>query len=812
MKLLSLVLLIFSLLLGSCSQLPPYNHLVTRLPASETDQISYYLSIDKFKYYINEYSIAFEGKIPDEIISELRKIKPTDLLKMSLSEAELSDAQKYDDLIYKILKSKNLVGSLKKEELKWNYNFFRNKLNEAFTLTPSKLDIDLTITESVKGHSNELPVDKALYKESEMTLDSGHYISNRTTRAIFWEAIENDRTIEFHLGDSREFLKSLKSSGGEILYEVRPLAKNYNKIFIVKYPGDASYRYAITNIGGNDRLNHLTNQLSLSNLSGGKIKQKVVVKGNIEEFHARRAEEHLMHLRQLPSADRVIIGQKESIDGKFNLFWKVRALKNLYDEEPHLFQDVPPETLSKYKKVIESNFEVMFKDKSVIEDMFTHVEHFLIENPERYPVKFKTYNFDNFTIEMCDYVFQNDQNKTIRWRVISNVWGDEVVPIARALKSSGHTQITYMGTAGAFANKSFKVGDLVIPENVVISNKKIPVKANTMKIDIAKYGGSVEHVGSPFEETVDWLKMAQARSEFVEVETSYLREIFNSPKDNLEIYLLISDILGSDSETLAHATSSKRKNAQNKLLAELFLRDSKKIPEPTVALKLAPEIELKKLIDQTLAKKSLSFRYYIYSKLKNHKKPSKALILETAEKEVAFTDSFLVDRLVGASEILTKLKKETGTNFDLGFNRSVIDGTWNPKTEKLQILVTAKNKKDETSIKIATEDARKKYPSLFKTLSITTDQVDIAENLAITKLPEKIDPDTLLKIYTFAGFKNYGIYKTVSYNGTASISELPIAKIESPWSSFSLLPNTPKPENFSTECDEMVKSFLMIIN
>jgi hypothetical protein len=643
-------------------------------------------------------------------------------------------------------------------------------------------------------------------------LDSGHYISNRTTRAIFWEAIENDRTIEFHLGDSREFLKSLKGSGGEILYEVRPLAKNYNKIFIVKYPGDSSYRYAITNIGGKDRLNHLTNQLSLSNLSGGKIKQKVVVKGNIEEFHTRRAEEHLMHLKQLPSADRIIIGQKESIDGKFNLFWKVRALKTLYDEEPHLFQDVPAETITKFKKVIDSSFETLFKDKSVIEDMFLHVEHFLVENPEKYPVKFKTYNFDNFTIEMCDYVFQNEQKQTIRWRVISNVWGDEVVPIARALKASGHTQITYMGTAGAFANKSYKVGDLVIPENVVINNKIVPVKAKTMKIDIAKYGGSVEHVGSPFEETTEWLKMAQGRSEFVEVETSYLREIFNSPKDNLEIYLLISDILGSDSETLAHATSSKRKNAQNKLLAELFLRDSKHMPEPAALLKLSPEIELKRLVDQTLAKKSLSFRYYIYSKLKNHKKPTKALILETAEKEAAFTDNFLVDRLVDASEVLTKLKNDSGASFDVGFNRSIVDGTWNPKTEKLQILVNAKTKKDEAIIKAATEDARKKYPSLFKTLSITTDQSANTESLALAKLPEKIDPDTLLKVYTFAGFKNYGIYKTVSYNGTASISDLPIAKIESPWTSFSLMPNASKSVNFSAQCDEMVKSFLMIIN
>lgn len=330
-KLLSLVLTL-SLFFG-CATFPDK----TRLPASVTDEISYFLSIDKFKYYLNEYSVALEGKVPDEIITELRKITVEDLINMHLDPALLSDADNYDGMIYDYLESKDLVKNVKKSDLKWNYNFFRTKLNEAFTLSQSKYDIDLSLNSGEKSLVGDTLITPEVLNPEDMSLDSGHYISNRTTRAIYWEAIQNNRTIEFHLGDSREFLKGLKEQGGEILYEVKPLAKNYNKIFIVKYPGEDSYRYAITNIGGKDRLDHLVHQLSLSNINGGKLKNKVIVKGDLKKFHAAKVEEHTLQLKLLPKAERVIIGQKESIDGKFQIFWKIRALKNLYDDDPDLF-------------------------------------------------------------------------------------------------------------------------------------------------------------------------------------------------------------------------------------------------------------------------------------------------------------------------------------------------------------------------------------------------------------------------------------------------------------------------------------------
>ena len=371
------IVLLFLVLFGyGCAS----NSISTRAPSSATDEIAHYLAIDKFKYYINEYSVAMEGKIPDQAIKTLRNLSVENIIALNLSDSDLADAQNYDQLIFKYLKAKQATGDVSEETLKWNYNFFRNKLNEAFALTPSKLDIDLSMKPKIASDLAEAVVPMQTYAVDEMTLDSGHYISNRTTRAIFWDAIEHDHPIEFHLGDSRTFLKGLKIHQGEILYEVRPLAKNYNKIFIIQYPGEKTYRYAITNIGGKDRLNHLSNQLSLSNLSKKNISPKVVVEGNIEKFHEAKTLEHTMQLRLLPKADRVIIGQKESIDGKFYIFWKMKALKNLYDEEPDLFSKIDPKLFAKYQSLEKSSIETIFKDKKIVEDVF---EEFTSEFEDR---------------------------------------------------------------------------------------------------------------------------------------------------------------------------------------------------------------------------------------------------------------------------------------------------------------------------------------------------------------------------------------------------------------------------------------------
>lgn len=780
--------IIFSLLLGSCSQWGvSRSPSINRLPASNVEEITYYLSVDKFKYYINEYSVAQEGKIPDPIITYLRMLDVKDILDMNLDPEELKDAANYDKIITTLLHENNLLEGVSKTQLKWNYNFFKNKLNEAFSLSESKLDINLSLPREAGNLDDGIVLKPENLNPEEMTLDSGHYISNRTTRAIFWEANENNRPIEFHLGDSREFLKELKDKNGEILFEVKPFAKNYNKIYIIQYPGEKTYRYAITNIGGKDRLDHLTHQISLSNISKGQLKAKVLVKGDIKKFHEAKATEHAMQLRLLPKANRVIIGQKESIDGKFNLFWKVKALKNLYDEEPDLFEKkLTTKDREKLMNLMKGGHEALFKDKKIIEDTYLVFESSFEKNPELLPAKFKMYNYDNFTIEMCDYVFENENKETIRWRVISNVWGDEVVPIAQALKETGHTSVTYMGTAGAFANKGYKVGDLVIPDTVRDGDESLKMLSKPMAIEGARNGGSVEHVGSPFEESQDWLKKAQARSDFVEVETSYLRRIFNGTSDKLEIYLLISDILGSDTETLAHATSSKRKNAQNKLLAKLFERDAKSAPTPANDLILSSLEKNKKIVMQALEKKTASYRYYIYSMLKNHQNLTEKEVIEFAASKAAFTDSYILDRLVKIGEVIHYLKKNNfkENDFEIAFSKSLVEGTWNPKEEKIEIVIKAKNAQVEKSLKASLESAREFIDSLKSFSTIDVQSSITNPNLIWLKLPEKTDPDFLVKIYSHSGYQNAGFYKNVTYNGNVTFDFLPTSKVENPLKAY----------------------------
>ena len=816
------LLLIFFLFLSSCANLQ-FNKAPSpaRLPSSEIDEISYYLSIDKFKYYLNEYSVAQEGKIPDSIISYLRELSVSEIIDLDLKAIELKDANNYDKIIYTILKEEDLTNGLSETQLKWGYNFFKNKLNEAFALSSSKLSINLNLP------SNNTDIDKGIVlvptvlDPEEMTLDSGHYISNRTTRAIFWEANKNSRPIEFHLGDSREFLKELKDKNGELLFEVKPFAKNYNKIYIVKYPGEETYRYAITNIGGQDRLDHLTHQISLSNLTGEKLNSKVLVKGDIKKFHASKAEEHALQLRLLPQADRVIIGQKESIDGKFNLFWKVKALKNLYDADEKDFQtrilSLGEKDKTKFLSMLNNTagYEVLFKDKKIIEDTYALFEEDFKKTPDLIPGKFKIYNYDNFTIEMCDYVFVNSDNKTVRWRVVSNVWGDEVIPIAEAFKKTGHTNITYMGTAGAFATKGYKVGDLVSPANIRDGKAVLAAISTPMKIEGAKYGGTVEHVGSPFEETNDWLNIAQNRSEFVEVETSYLRRIFNGPQDRLEIFLLISDILGSDTETLAHATSSKRKNAQNKLLAKLFERDSKGLPIPALIDSSDPEIKIKNLVFKVLEKKTAAFRYYAYSNLKNKKNLSEKDILDFADSKASFTDSFLLDRLVKISEVVHDLKKSSSIagDFDVAFSKSLVEGTWNPKEEKLSVILKAKGTAQEASLKLLLEKNRNYIDGMKSFVNIEVRTAIDDPNIIWMKVPEKTDPDFLVKVYALTGLQNAGLYKNVTYNGNITLDFLPTSRNENALKAFyqgaGLVPANPN--NLGGTCVESMQRFLQIM-
>lgn len=790
----SLVLL-FSLLASSCSSLTPYqwssdvsNYNRTeesfRTPASELDSLVYYLYIDKFKYYINEYSVAMEGKIPDEIILHLRSINPEYLMKLGYTTSQLEDALKYDELLWGILQKQGLTKSVKKADLQWGYNFFKNKLNEAFSLNDSALKIKTHLEPSSSDELAREALDVPLLSSTEQTLDSNHYIANRNTQAIFWEANKNQRTIEFFLGDSREFLKRLTKDRGELVHEIKPLAKNYNKIFVVRYPNETKYRIVMTNIGGKDRLNHLISQLSLSLPPGSKVKAKMVLNGDINVFQQSREDEHVLQLKLLPKADRVIIGQKESIDGRFEIFNKTAAIIDLKENSPSMYDDILSKMSDKDRTKLEAllesaeDFEKLFNQKSLIESAFDlYKEEIGEEAIAGLAPKFKIYNFDNFTVEMSDYVFKSSEGKIIRWRVVSNVWGDEILPLAKALKRTGHTKITYMGTAGAFGGKGYKVGDLVSPKFVYDGDKKLPMLNTPMSVKEAQVVGAVEHVGSPFEEDQAWLKKVSARSEFVEVETSYLRRVFDSPKDELELFLLISDILGSETETLAHATSSKRKNSQTRLLATLFKRDTAGIPravgDHNAIASLA--IKNKKLIFSALKDKSHAYRHFAFSQLKEDKALTAKKITDFVTANQTFTDDFLLTKLTGAGEVLNEIvsKSKNAIDFQIAFSAGLVDGSWNPKKGPLEVVLIAPNAQAEKNLQEYLDSLKEFTAKKGKDYKFVVTTMEPNSSFVIVPKPKSIDIDYFVRLYSYSAISISGIYRKVTYNGNVVLDMLP---------------------------------------
>lgn len=784
MKKISLfLLLVLSVTIASCSWLDTSdNSSRSRSLANPVGDIEHLLGVDRFHYYINEFAGFQEGKLDDEVIEALRKIKPQDLIAEGYSLQSLKKAQNYDLMIYKYLTRYYPDLNTPKSKVKWEYNFLKNKLNEGFSLRETRLEEILYHDDFiVPGDAAEKLVLTNVNPETQ-TLESGHYISNRTTRAAFWDAVAKDRKVEFHLGDSREFLKNLSANKGEILYEIKPLARNYNKIFLVKYPGDTSYRVAITNIGGADRLEHMVHHLSLSKLTAKTLKNKVTVYGGLEEFHERLFKKLKGQMKHLPSADRVVIGQKGAVEGIFNLHLKLEGMRAYYSKnKAALKSKIGAESFSDLEDILkgdDTGFDIVGIKKKV-ESSYDKVKTIIESDPSLKPASFRKYSADNTTTEMADFVFKNKAGKDVRWRVIGNVWGDEIVPLAKALKATGHTNVTYMGTTGAFAGKGYEVGDLVIPSHARDLKGKIKFKGTAMNIPGAKVGGVVEHVASPFSETHAWLETARTQSDLVEIETNYLARIFNGTNDHMRAYLLVSDIVGAEGETLAHASSSKRKKSLNSLLGALFKRDKAAAPKVVADVYNTKVEKLRGAIDELFASKGATLRYYIFSHFKNQDLPDREALIAFEESFSNFSDNYFTKRIVSSSEALSNIMRviaEDDAMPKIGLNKEFVEGSWHPKNDNIKIQIYASS--------VAQEE---RFKAVLERFSDMTDDVDNWSQFEVIRGPPPtgmvaikpegvVDQDFLVKVYAEAGFRQAGLDYEITYNGNIKYHFLPTQK------------------------------------
>ncbi|MFG1505158.1 hypothetical protein [Halobacteriovorax sp. ZH5_bin.2] len=757
-----------------------YSYFSTRAPASVADmeRLETLLAVDKLDYYIGEYINNFGKKIDDEALGELKKVELDYIIDKYSTDSRIFDAKKYDAIIYDILKErlgKKPSGS--KASYEWGYNFFKNKLNEGFTLLDSKIKPkdDSAITKVEPRSEFTLP-DQGI-KNGELTLDADHYISNRTTRAVFWEAVESNRDVEFHLENSREFLKNLQANGGQILKEIRPFANNYNKIYAVQYPGESTYRYAITAIGGKDRLNHLMLQFGLSK-RGHTVTNKVRIFGDLDDTHKMMEDELSGIFRHLPKSERVIIGQKGAIERTFETLWKVRALKNLYDDEPDLVLSHISDKLKDSFKDLMADGDIkkydIFKNKKDIERAFTKLEK-TIKAKGIEPFEFKKYDYDNYVISMSDIVFKNSKGEDVVWRVVANSWGDEISPLAKALKNTGHKNITYIGTAGAFPDKGYSVGDLVIPSHTRLDGESKKLRGTMMDIDGAKVGGTVDHVYSPFIETNEWLEESSSHSDFVEVEVSHLRKILNGQDDDLQAYLLISDVLKSEGETLASATGAKRRNSLNKLLYAMLDRDEVGIPQGVNTADNHIGI-LRSSIDKVLGNKANTLKYYIFSMLKDNKNVSEAAIQAAVDSVDNFSDNYFTKRITESSEVssyvLRKLE-EFGHMPKISVDKEFVDGKWHPKTGKIIINIHADTQELVDQYKEVAKDFENEIAKVSKFCEINFIRGPPSSEFVTIPKYVGLDSDFLVNLYSQSAFKQAGLDAQVTYNGNLKFNFLP---------------------------------------
>jgi hypothetical protein len=648
--------------------------------------IQYLLAVDRLDFYKTQLQDFLEGKKDPELIAALKKLTPEVFYDLNLSLEQLSDSKLWQQFIFTALKKQNPQLKFKEEDLFWNYSFLRNKLNERFLFRSSKLALEnspedsalenLNININIQDENSNLSELNTQFhlrsvpkiQGSEYLIDVERYVSEKTTRAFIWDALMNNRDLVLMIGNQNYFKNYLAAHSIELVGEVLPLARNYNKIYLTWDPRSQKYSYIINRISGEDRIQHLLAQLRLiqfqnqtllthrnqtstsaHSLGQNQSVDKIKVIGSAKDFHKQQEMILTDLFKRLPKADKVIIGQKGAFENDL------------------------------LKKI-------------------------LSQSQNRDSIKgFKQFNSEQSSHHFSDVLLQNSEGTPQRWRFISSVWGDEIIPIARALKNSGNLDLVYIGTAGALENKGLQIGD-VVPAHFVKTHSgktldfSAPQIMNFDKSPERKF--TVGQVHTPFEETNSWLQKVKSEIDLVEVETGYLREEFGvrslqshlakvdslSPSTHLEAYFLISDIVGSEKDNLAKASqnSSKRKKGQQRLIQNLFLHnDIKTSLSHFYPITTSSQFKNIYLQLQKLRPSREPYSLFQVAQIANQQNKTSVADLELLlQKEPVFSRLKFNAKLDELNYFLMKLQKRLPSQkFIYLHSEKLFDGTFNPQSK-----------------------------------------------------------------------------------------------------------------------------------
>ncbi len=719
---------------------------------AQLTQLDNLLALDRLDFYsdgLADYLLDHNQRLAAEAI---RRIQPEDYAKENFTTQDLNNPDKWNELILSVLHKKFPdFKNLTLKDIEWNYNFFRKKLMEGFKVEPITLKGGASVSELAKE-----PV--AYYKRSipnvdgkTILLDAERYISEKTTRALFWDAALTHKSIEFHLGTERDFRQRVYQEEREVVAEVKTRSANYNKIYLVYDPRSKEYSYAFTRISGDDRVKHLIAQLRILKFQG-KVALKsdfVRVYGNANTVH-RQQEQRLTELfKTLPKADMVVVGQKSAIGN-------VIAMAGMMAQIQPDIRVVVGSEKSQVQKLAQRVSEAGTYFSVTTKASFVKTEFEKIKSPMA--SSYEIFISEQPSHDVSDVLLETKDGRLVRWRLISNMWGDEVIPVARAIKNSGHNKVVYIGTAGAILGKDLKVGDVVAPSKTYTQDGKLlDLEKPSYGTDFVKTGKILGQVTSPFDETKQWFDKWSPKIDVVELETGYLKEHLG-PKVSFQPYLLVSDVVGSEHETLAVAAadSGKRKNGQLKLLESLFVYNGIKAPVSNVEM-ISAEKAVKAMyqkIDSLRPSRDVTSKLQLAQLALRKGLKTDAELELLIKSEPSFNRQLLIDKLEkfsGALEFISK--KIAKVSFVVVGGEEFLNGTWNPKKNlKLQLMIGNMSAAEATKVygselsKIQTEmgkelqieiltfDAEKTQSAVFFNSRSTRVLADHYENRILKKL------------------------------------------------------------------------------
>ncbi|MCX7977992.1 MAG: hypothetical protein N2578_03220, partial [Bdellovibrionaceae bacterium] len=729
------------------------------LQAQNLEELRYFLAVDRLHYYATYLADHIEKQGDLRLSQEIRSLRPLELFNLQASLQDLDNPTRWNALLREALNKKGHQVSI--NQLRWDYNFFRNKLSQGFKLntrlklkipSPSQIPQGFSLPES-----REYPV--VIQDSSPVLLDTERYIAEKTSRGYLWWAQKNKIPFEAHIGTEADFLNTLAAQGREILAAIEPIARNYNKIYVVRDPKNDSVSIVYSRLSGADRVSHLAAQYVLTNFveQATKSPSSLKVFGRVDNFHRNQEAWLTWYYKHLPKADIVVIGQKGAFESALEAAVLLEELK---------------------AKGVKDNLLEKLKDKNLFEAVFYSSE--LKKLAEKFGVTIENNSF--LSIEMpshdiSDYVIKS-KNGLQRWRLVSNVWGDEVIPIAKSLKASGHRKFYYIGTAGALLGGQLKVGDIFVPSEVYTqSSKLLPLSSPDFSLNGVMASGRLAQVRSPFQETEKWYKSWSPHAQAVELEVGYLREalgndVFFRP------YLLISDVVGSKGETLAEAghTSSRRKRSQIGLVSSL-LRENGGLggikPDLTSAAGDAFARTFEKISELRSSREMVS-RFSLAVRATSENISSQAKLIELIESEPQFRIEDLRIRLQQISTFISLVRLENKLErIYLVGPHSILHGYYNPKLKEPTVVTLMLSEQENLSvsrIKEIQDRARNLFAGRIEFEILPFDETELMRTRFMTF---NESAPGLFEIYERRHFNGRGFILEVNNNGGLRMRRVP---------------------------------------